>query len=371
MELSLRPADLIELAEAFGISSELVEAIPYGCGHINETVLAKYKSAHSSERFIHQRINQKVFKQPHLVMQNIARVTQHLRQYYRDQGYADFARRSLNLVPTRQGDFFWRSPKGQVWRTYEFVEDTKSYQTVSEPRLAHSVGAAFGEFLRIMAQLQAAPLHATIDRFHDTRNRFENLLAALKSDVLKRSDCARPEIDFALARESIVDRLLDLQRSGQIKGCVTHNDTKLNNVLFDIKTDQALCVVDLDTVMPGQALFDFGDMVRSSTCFAHEDARDLASVRCEPDLFEALAAGFLSQTDTLLAPVEKELLAFSGVLITFEIGMRFLTDYLAGDTYFKIERPQHNLERARAQFALARSIEQQQSALERCVARLS
>ena len=370
MKLSLDPHELTELAHAFGIEAPLLEALPYGCGHINETVMATYAAASGSIRFIHQRINQGVFKQPELVMDNIARVTKHLRAHYQAQGLPDFKRRSLVLIAGANGSEYWRSPKGEVWRTYEFVANTKSYQTVSEPRLAYSVGAAFGEFLSIMARLSDPPLHHTIPKFHDTRNRFENFIAALRSDSLKRVVTAKPEIEFTLAQEAIVDRLLDLQLRGEIRGCVTHNDTKLNNVLFDQQSDQALCVVDLDTVMPGQALYDFGDMVRSSTCFEHEDSRELSKIRCEADLFEALAAGFISQTREILSPVERELLAFSGRLITFEIGLRFLTDYLSGDTYFKIEHSLHNLERARAQFALAKSIEQQQPALERRVAKL-
>ena len=369
MKLSLDQRELSELARAFGITTALEQAVPYGCGHINETVLARYAGTKSSRRYIHQRINQQVFKQPELVMQNIGRVTRHLQAYYRDQAVPDADRRSLTLRTTADGGDYWRSPKGEVWRTYEFVENTKSYQTVNHRRLASSVGAAFGEFLRIMAQLPDAPLHETIPKFHDTRNRFENLLEALRVDSHKRAKSASSEISFVRSRENIVDRLLNLHTIGQIKGCVTHNDTKLNNVLFDQESDQALCVVDLDTVMPGQALYDFGDMVRSSTCFEHEDSRKLSKVRCEPELFESLAAGFISQAGEILSVVERELLAFSGVLITFEIGMRFLTDYLCGDTYFKIEHPQHNLERARAQFALAKSIEQQQAQLEKLVSK--
>lgn len=369
MQPSLNHDELRELAAAFGINADIKSITVYGRGHINETLLVEYGSE-KVQRFVHQRINQLVFKQPELVMQNIARVTKHLRAHYISCGVADYERRSLHLLTTTSGEFYWRSPKGEVWRSYDFVDNTKSYQTVSEPRLARSVGAAFGEFLRIVSFLPGEPLHDTIAKFHDTRRRYENFVAVLRADEFSRAELAQSEIEFVTSQEHIVDYLMQLQRSGEIKGCVTHNDTKLNNVLFDRSSDQALCVVDLDTVMPGQALFDFGDMVRSSTCFAPEDALDLNSVRCEPELFEALAAGFVEQTEGILSEVEKDNLVFSGILITFEIGMRFLTDFLAGDTYFKIERKQHNLERARAQFALARSIIDQRSQLEQCVAKL-
>jgi aminoglycoside phosphotransferase (APT) family kinase protein len=292
-------------------------------------------------------------------MQNIQRVTDHLHSKLTDP------RQALNVIPTRTGHPCWRDDTGHYWRTYDFIERAQSIDTVQTTHQAYEAARAFGQFQKLLADLPAPRLHETLPDFHHTPKRFANFERILKADPHQRAGTARPEIQFALEHRQITGRLLDAGLPERI----THNDTKLNNVLFDETTGQGLCVMDLDTVMPGLAGYDFGDMVRTTTSPADEDEPDLTKVEMQMPMFEALVQGYLAGTGDCLTPAEKQLLAFSGKLITFEIGLRFLTDHLAGDTYFKTHRPGHNLDRCRTQFELVRSIERQEMEMERVVTR--
>jgi hypothetical protein len=345
----------------FQIPGDLAGVEPCGNGHINDTFCAVFYEAGRPARYILQRINSAIFKDPVALMQNIERVTSHLAAKVAAE--PDAARRGLTLVPTHDGRSWHVDAEGRFWRVYRSVENARSYDAPDSPEQAFQAARAFGHFQQVLADLPAPRLHDTIPDFHHTPKRFLALEQAIDADAAGRAVLARPEIEFALARKSIVRVLLD----AHLPERVTHNDTKLNNVMIDSATGEGICVIDLDTVMPGLALYDFGDMVRTGTCQAAEDERDLSKVNIEFPYFEALARGYLASAGTFLTPLEKQHLAFAGKLITFEQGIRFLTDFLAGDTYYKVHRPGQNLDRTRTQFKLVESIEMQEEAMNRLV----
>jgi len=341
-------------ARAFAISGEFAGAAPYGSGHINDSYCAVFEQGGASTRYLLQRINHHIFKNPVALMENIERVTAHLATRVADD--PDHDRRALTLIPTRASGVLYVDADGNYWRAYRFIGNATTYNSVQSPEQAFQAARAFGEFQRMLADLPAPRLHDTIPDFHHTPKRFAALEQAIAADVAGRAAGARPEIDFARARKSLVTRLVE----AGLPERVTHNDTKINNVLLDDATGVGTCVIDLDTVMPGLAAYDFGDMVRTATSPSPEDEQDLSRVNMEFPLFEALARGYLSTAGGFLTPAEKESLVFAGKLITFEIGIRFLTDFLSGDTYFKVHREGHNLDRCRAQFKLVQSIEFQE-----------
>jgi aminoglycoside phosphotransferase (APT) family kinase protein len=341
-------------ARAFAISGEFAGASPYGSGHINDSYCAIFEHGGGSSRYLLQRINHHIFKNPVALMENIERVTSHLATQVADD--PDHDRRALRLIPTRAGGVLHVDADGNYWRAYQFIGRATTYNSVQSPEQAFQAARAFGEFQRMLADLPSPRLHDTIPDFHHTPKRFAVLEQAIAADVAGRAAEARAEIDFAQARKPLVTRLVE----AGLPERVTHNDTKINNVLLDDATGEGTCVIDLDTVMPGLAAYDFGDMVRTATSPSAEDERDLSRVNMEFPLFEALARGYLSSAGGFLTAAEKESLAFAGKLITFEIGIRFLTDHLSGDTYFKVHREGHNLDRCRAQFKLLQSIEFQE-----------
>ena len=359
--------DLRALGQRFVVHGCLRGAVPHGSGHINETYAATYDQAGRDVRYIHQRINSHVFGQPERLMDNVARVLAHAA--VRLEGAPDASRRTLTLVPARDGRPYVVDDEGAVWRTYLFIERARTYDIVETTAQAEAAARAFGQFQALVADLPGARLHDTIPDFHHTRRRFDAFMAAVQADPCNRAAHARHEIALALAREADVDRLLAAAATGTLPERVTHNDTKLNNVMIDEATGEALCVVDLDTTMPGLVAYDFGDMVRTATNAAAEDEPDRSRVRSQPEMFEALARGYLATAGPFLTPAEIESLAFGGQLIALEQAIRFLGDYLQGDTYYRVRRPEHNLQRARAQFALVQSIEQQREAYERIVRR--
>ena len=341
-------------ARAFAITGEFAGAAPYGSGHINDSYRAVFRRNGAQSLFILQRINRNVFKNPVTLMENIERVTAHLAVQV--SGDSDRCRRVLTLVPTHSGAVLHVDESGDYWRAYVFIDRATTYDSVESAEQAFQAAKAFGQFQRMLANLPAPRLHDTIPGFHHTPRRLAAFEEAIKADVAGRVSKSQPEIEFALARRSLAHVLVD----AGLPERVTHNDTKINNVLLDDATGEGTCVIDLDTVMPGLAAYDFGDMVRTATCPAPEDEQDLTKVHMQFPLFEALARGYLSTAGGFLTPEEKESLAIAGKLITFEIGIRFLTDYLNGDTYFKVHRQGHNLERCRSQFKLLESLEEQE-----------
>ncbi|MBM3868176.1 MAG: aminoglycoside phosphotransferase family protein [Verrucomicrobia bacterium] len=362
-------AEALAVAAEFAFGGPIVSTAPYGSGHINDTFLTPVGTADGPRRFILQRVNHQVFRQPDLLMENVARVCAHAHAKLRAAGAPDARRRALRLVPTKGGQAWHVDPSGNRWRCYDFIEGATGHDVVRSPAQAEAAAKAFGAFQSLLADLPGDRLHETIPDFHHTPARFARFQAALAKDGHGRAAAAGPEIAFALARGHEVGVIVDALRAGTLPERVTHNDTKLNNVLLDDVTQEGVCVIDLDTVMPGSALYDFGDLVRTSTSPAAEDETDLSRVRLQLPMFEALVRGYLASARGFLTPREKELLPFAGKLITFEIGLRFLTDWLEGDAYFKIKRPAHNLDRCRTQFALVASIEGQFPAMQEIVAR--
>jgi hypothetical protein len=353
--------DLKAVAAQFEMWGQFHSAEPYGSGHINDTYCAVFDQAGTTTRYIIQRINHNIFKQPLALMENIQRVTAHLAA--KMKGKPDFSRRVLTLIPTREGLPFLQDSEGNFWRAYLFIERARSYDSVESPRQAFEAAKAYGQFQKLLADLPAPRLHDTIPDFHHTPKRYATLVKAIEADAVNRAALAKPEIEFALKHAAITDVLLN----AKLPERVTHNDTKFNNVMLDDVTGEGICVVDLDTLMPGLALYDFGDMVRTTTSPAKEDECDLSKVKMQFPMFEALVRGYLTSAGDFLTTAEKKLLAFSGKLITFEIGIRFLTDFLGGDTYFKVHRNGHNLDRCRTQFKLVQSIEQQEEQMEALV----
>ena len=362
---------MIDLPEAsavvrqFDQPGECLSVTPYGNGHINDTYRVACHVDGHVRRYVLQRINHNVFKDPAALMENIVRVTAHLTSQV--AGLDDAERRVLALVSTRDGENWFCDGSGSYWRAYSFIDRASTYDAVESTTQAFQAARAFGQFQSYLSGLPAPRLNDTIPGFHHTPKRFAALEAAIAADSVNRAKDARAEIEFALAHKPIAGVLLD----AGLPERVTHNDTKFNNVLLDDATGEAICVIDLDTVMPGLALYDFGDMVRTTTSPALEDEQDLSKVNLQFPMFEALVRGYIESTGGFLTKAEKDLLAFSGKLITFETGIRFLADYLSGDTYFKVHREGHNLDRCRTQFKLIESIEQQEDAMNRLVASLS
>jgi hypothetical protein len=359
-----------DISRQFQIYGEILHAEPCKIGHINETFAATYAQAGTRVRYIHQKINQNVFKDPESLMNNLTRVTTHIRNKLSRRGERDVTRKALILVPARDGRPFHRNGDGDYWRTFFFVEGAQTFEAVQTTAQAFQAGCAFGNFQSLLVDLPGERLVETIPGFHNTRKRFDHFQKAAGEDHCNRAQSASAEIDFALRHEGIVDVLLNALASGQIPERITHNDTKFNNVMLDNATGSQICVLDLDTVMPGLVLYDFGDMVRTTTSSTLEDEKDLSRIQMQMPMFEALTRGYLEAAGEFLTPAEKALLAFSGKLITFTIGLRFLTDYLAGDKYFRVHRPGHNLDRCRTQFKLMESIEQQEEAMQNLIDRI-
>ena len=332
----------------------------YGNGHINDTFLV------TMPRYILQRINTSIFRNPEELMENIENVTGFLREKLREAG-EDFERGTLQVVPAKDGGSYYKVDDDNVFRVYRFVEGTKSIENSKTPKDLYEAGVGFGHFQKLLADFPVEKLHETIQDFHHTPKRIEALREAIRQDRAGRAGSVQREIDFALENASWADCVVKGMEAGRIPVRVTHNDTKINNILFDRDTGKAVCVIDLDTVMPGSMLYDFGDALRIGGSSAAEDETDLDKVWFEEGAFEAFAKGYLSEMRETLTEAEMALLPLSVKLMTYECGVRFLTDYLNGDTYFKIHREHHNLDRARNQFKLVADIGNKEARLAQLV----
>ena len=348
----------------FDIPDGAWTAEPYGNGHINDTYLVTTGEG----RFILQRVNGYVFPKPEEVISNILRVTDYLRGVIREEG-GDPYRETLTLVQTQKGGYFTYDPEDGLWRMYLFVEDTISRDLPDTPELFELSGEAFGRFQRQIGSFPADTLFETIRDFHNTPARYQQLQDAITRNEAGRLDEVAAEIEFCRERERDVHVLMDALAAGEIPLRVTHNDTKLNNVLLDAKTGRGVCVIDLDTVMPGLAAYDFGDSIRFGANTAEEDERDLSRVQLSLTMFEAFTRGYLSEAGKVLTQREIELLPMGAKLMTLECGMRFLADHLNGDKYFKVHRLGHNLDRARTQFELVRHMEENWAQMQDIVAK--
>ena len=363
--------NLEKLVGQFQIVAEFVEGHAWTKGHINDTYIITCRQGGTPIRYILQRINHHVFLYPELVMQNVKMTTEHLRKKIGEEDKHDLTRRTMTLVPTRGGAPYYRDRDGNYWRIYVFIERVTSTHVAAQPSQAGQVGRAFGLFQKRLADLPPEKVQETIPEFHNGLLRFETLEKAAAEDSAGRVAGAQAEIDFCRKHRDIVSLLIDAQARGELPLRITHNDTKIDNVLFDNDSGEVVCIVDLDTVMPGLAHYDFGDMMRTLTSPADEDERNLAKVNMRMEYFEELAKGYLAEASEFLNQAERDHLAISGKVITLILGIRFLTDHLNGDSYFRVHREGQNLDRARVQFKLVESMMEQEEAMKSVIAALS
>ncbi len=350
-------AKIEEAVVQFAAEGSLVERRPYGNGHINDTFLLVYEMPDGTKKqYILQRMNHEIFRNPQQLMENIVNVTTYLREMIVSQG-GEPDRETLNVVKTRSGENYYQDSDGNYWRLFLFIERTICLEKVESAEDFYDSAVAFGNFQRMLADYPAETLHETIPNFHHTPSRFLAFQRAVREDKLGRAASVKAEIEFALAREKDTFVLTDLLAAGQLPLRVTHNDTKLNNILFDESSRKALCIIDLDTVMPGLSHYDFGDSIRFGASTGEEDEKDLSRVELDLSLFEVFTKGYLEGCGGRLTDKEIEMLPMGAKLMTYECGIRFLADHLEGDVYFKIHRDGHNLDRARTQFKLVADME--------------
>lgn len=353
----LKTGQLDEAIGQFQFEGILVDDKPYGSGHINDTFLLRFNIAEMGTiRVILQRMNKSIFTKPVELMENILGVTSYLREQIIKRG-GDPERETLNVIRTVDEKPYYLDSEGDYWRAYKFIEGATCYDQVENPDDFYQSAVAFGNFQCLLADYPAHTLHETIEGFHNTKARFKVFQAAVAKDEFHRASSVKKEIAFVLAHEEVANIFSDLQEAGEIPLRVTHNDTKLNNIMIDDKTGKGICAIDLDTVMPGLAMNDFGDSIRFGASTATEDERDLDKVSCDMELFELYTKGYIEGCAGRLTNKEIELLPMGAKVMTFECGMRFLTDYLEGDHYFKIHRENQNLDRCRTQFKLVADME--------------
>jgi hypothetical protein len=357
--------DLHEIATRFRIDGEFSSSARIGSGHINDSFLVMTKTGVG---YVLQRINHNVFRDIEGLMHNIRVVTSHLSSKIIDRDPAAAGLVAMNLVPTNDGNWFLRDPEGNYWRMYNHIRCTKSYDTVISAPHAFEGGKAFAVFQRLTADIRMDELAATIPFFHDIGKRLDTFRSTAKKDPAGRVKDVAGEIAFVEKRAEEMKRIQKLGEAGKFPVRVTHNDTKFNNILFN-EQEKAVCIVDLDTVMPGYVLYDFGDAIRTGASTADEDEKDLSKMKIDLELFEAYSKGYLSVASGFLNDTEKENLAFSARFMTFIIGLRFLTDHIDGDHYFRIHFEGHNLQRARAQFRLVESMEECAGEMEEIIRR--
>jgi hypothetical protein len=355
MSVSDRAA--LESAAQFELGGRVVSAAAFGSGHINDTfaLTVEKPASDACVRFVLQRINPHVFPNPLAVMDNIVRVTRHLREKYAILPNA--GRRVLTVVPTKEAKPCMFDEDGACWRCYRMIEGAHTVDAVREPARARTASFAFARFARDLSDLPPPRLQETIPAFHDTPARLRTLDAIVEEDRLGRVDSAARELAEIDAMRHLAPLITDAFAAGLVPERITHNDTKINNVMLDTATNEAICVIDLDTVMPGLALYDFGDLVRVAANPAREDAGKIENLKARRDMYDACAEGFLAGFDGYLTGQEIALMPVAGAVIAFELAVRFLSDYLDGDRYFKTGRPGQNLDRARTQIALARALE--------------
>ena len=347
-----------DLIFQFTVYGDFLVGVPFGNGNINDTYQLTFDQGGVRLHYILQRINHQVFTKPDLVMENVTRVTDHILSEIRAKRL-ETRKRTLRWLRTPEGASFVRDAAGNCWRAYIFIERARAYEALETPEQAYQVAAAFGEFQQQLCDLPGGRLHETIPDFHNTPRYFRKLEEAIKADIAGRARRVGSEIDFLMERASETDTLIRLNKEGSIPERVTHNDTKANNILIDDLSGEGVCVLDLDTVMPGLSLYDFGDMVRSGANPAEEDEQDLDKVGMSFPMYKAFHEGYLHSAGGMMTPAEREMMPFSCKLLTMELASRFLADYLSGDTYFKVRRPSQNLDRARTQIKLVQSMEAQ------------
>ena len=346
-----------EIAPKFAIEGTLTEAIPYGSGHINDTVRLTCELENGGQkRYILQRMNDDIFKNPVELMENVMNVTSFLRNKIVERG-GDPERETLNVIRTVNGDNFLKDEDGDIWRMYIFIENATSFEMVRTPEDFYNSAVSFGNFQLLLQDYPAATLHETIPNFHNTVSRFGDFKKAVEEDVCGRAKEVQDEIRFVLDREADTHVICDALANGEIPLRVTHNDTKLNNIMIDNEAGKGICVIGVDTVMAGSALYVYGESIRFGASTGAEDEKNLDLVNCDMGLFEIYTKGYVEGCGGSLTEKEIRMMPMGAKLMTLECGMRFLADYLQGDVYFKIHRPEHNLDRARTQFKLVADME--------------
>lgn len=353
--IQIKPEIFQEVLSAYDLGEGTITYKAYGEGHINNTSLVTV-TGEETHRFILQRINTDIFTDPKSLMENICGVTSYLKDIIAERG-GDTERETMTVVYTRDGQPYYTDSTQGAWRIYKFVEHTICLQQCRNTEDFYTSAKAFGQFQKNLSGYDASTLHETIPDFHNTPDRLRKFKEALAADTMHRAADIPEEIDFVLNHETDCSHMTDLLAAGKLPLRVTHNDTKLNNILLDDKTNDALCIIDLDTVMPGLAANDYGDSIRFGANHSAEDEPDLTKVNFSLELFEAYTKGFLEIAGDALTPLEIETLPWGAKLMTLECGMRFLTDYLEGDHYFAVHRPGQNLDRTRTQFKLVRDME--------------
>ena len=338
---------------AFDLEGTLTECVPYGSGHINDTYRLTYDTG---KHYILQRMNKSIFTKPVELMENVSGVTAWLKKKIQEAG-GDVERETLNIVMTRENLPYYVDEEGEYWRVYLCIENATCYDMVKDENDFYQSAVAFGHFQRLLADYPAETLHETIVNFHNTVDRLDKFKAAVEKDVCHRAAEVEKEIQFVLDRTDLAHVLCDMQEQGKLPLRVTHNDTKLNNIMIDDVTGKAICVIDLDTVMPGLSVNDFGDSIRFGASTGAEDEKDLTKISCDLHLYEVYVKGFIEGCGGALTETELDMLPWGALLMTFENGIRFLTDYLDGDHYFRIHREGHNLDRCRTQLKLVSDME--------------
>ena len=346
-----------KVAMQFALEGELKELSVFGNGHINDTLRATCELADGrTKRYIVQRMNDGIFKNPDELMENVMNVTSFLRKKIIAAG-GDPDRETLNVIPTKDGKNYLTDENGDFWRCYIFIEDATSFDQVEKPEDFYNSAVAFGKFQRLLADYPAATLHETIKNFHNTVSRFADFKKAVEEDVAGRARDVQKEIQFVLDREADCHVICDALAKGELPLRVTHNDTKLNNIMIDNRTGKGLCVIDLDTVMPGSSLYDYGDSIRFGASTGAEDEQNLDLIWCDLELFEIYTKGYVEGCGGSLTETEIRMMPMGAKLMTLECGMRFLADHLQNDIYYKIHRENHNLDRARTQLKLVADME--------------
>ncbi len=357
--------DLLEIANTFFIKGGVREVINYGSGHINDTFHVKNTDAGKPD-YLLQRVNHYVFTEVPSLINNIKLVTQHIREKMSGVEGCQPDKEILTMIPTRDQQYYHQDEAGNYWRMYYFLKDTFTYDIVETPKQAYEGGKAFGKLQACLSDMDATLLVETIPDFHNIEKRLDKLKQVIKENPADRVKELDGQLQFIFDREETMKTILNLGRDGQLPLRITHNDTKFSNVLLD-KNDKAQCVIDLDTVMPGYVAYDFGDAIRSSANTAAEDEADLTKIDVNLEIYKALTAGFLSETYNFLTPTEISSLTMGALLFPYLMGVRFLTDYIDGDNYYKISSPKHNLQRANAQFQLLKKLEEHHSELNEIV----
>lgn len=347
----------VEAIKAINFNGDVINIKSFGSGIINDTFLVVCKnSEYKDEKYILQKINHLIFKDIEKLMENYCNICDYLKDIIKKNG-GDVDRQTITVIPTKDGKRFFKDSLGNYWRAIKFIPNTITYDVIESANDFYKAGKSFGQFQNMLSEYNAESLYESIPNFHNTKERFKTFLEAVENNKARRVDAVKEEVNFIIERKKDTSLLLDMYERGELPLRVTHNDTKISNILMDKETKEGICVIDLDTIMPGLSLYDFGDAIRSGATHALEDEKDLNKVYVDLEFFEAFTKGFLEGTGSSLTEKEIEMLPMGAKVITLEQGIRFLTDYLNGDVYYKTSYQEQNLDRTRTQLKLVKDIE--------------